>query len=105
MRCFQSVLRTAGCALFQTNTQMLSGPRLYHKPFEGTKPPARVGFRHEGGKQKMSESTVSELEFAAFVAIDWADRKHVWALRDTELLLEILVNHRGRLRARVTDTL
>ena len=46
----------------------------------------------------MSESTVSELEFAAFVAIDWADRKHVWALRDTELLLEILVNHRQQAR-------
>ena len=33
----------------------------------------------------MSEGTVvSEPAFAAFVAIDWADRKHVWALQPND---------------------
>src|SRR5512138_3488341 len=29
----------------------------------------------------MSESAVSELEFGAFVAIDWADKEHAWSLQ------------------------
>ncbi len=29
----------------------------------------------------MSTNNPDQLEFAAFVGIDWADRQHVWALR------------------------
>src|SRR5262249_37352458 len=58
----------------RTNTQKSSGmglTRLYYKAFAETKP---VPSQSQPKRRNM------ENEFPAFVAIDWADQKHVWAL-------------------------
>ena len=50
--------------------------RFHYKPFGGIRParPERM--------ETMSKPLAQELEWAAFVAIDWADQKHVWALAE-----------------------
>ena len=58
-----------------TNSQKSSGPRLTYKAFVGAKP-APLG----RANMWKSTPTVSEPEWAAFAAIDWADQKHFWRL-------------------------
>src|SRR3989442_8410183 len=66
-----------------TNTQMLSGSRLHYKPFAGAKS-ARSIYRLEKESpmsNEVAETMASpEPEWAAFVALDWADKKHYWRL-------------------------
>ncbi len=67
--------RTLGCGL--------EIPRLYYKGFAGSKVPVR--FDGEGRERKIvvsvDRSGEQELQFAAFVGIDFADQKHVWCLQ------------------------
>jgi transposase len=64
----------------ETNAQMTSGSRLYYRPFGGTKPACQK--IHTGGcfMSDVPGSVAAEPEWAAFVAIDWADKKHCWKL-------------------------
>jgi len=61
-----------------TNSQKLSGPRLYYKAFVGAKP-ARSNWRINTMSDSLP-SVTTEREWAAFAAIDWADQKHFWRL-------------------------
>jgi len=36
----------------------------------------------EGGQEKLMSQNQPEIQYAAFLAIDWADQKHVWSLQD-----------------------
>ncbi len=49
--------------------------RLYYKPFVETR---RLRFKEATVNRQLSSS---EPTFGAFVAIDWADQRHVWSLR------------------------
>ena len=55
--------------------------RLYYKAFAEAKPCLLLYTRMEWKGETMNPSTPSPMEFAAFVALDWADQKHAWALR------------------------
>jgi hypothetical protein len=61
----------------KTNSQMLSGSGLHYKLFERTR-----SAREKEGFRPMTKlcSSAAPTEWAAFVAIDWADQKHYWAL-------------------------
>src|SRR5262245_11724985 len=64
-----------------TNSQKTSDPRLNYKAFGGTRPA-----RSRKGFATMSDaltSASSEPEWAAFAAIDWADKKNFWRLLPT----------------------
>jgi transposase len=59
---------------------MLSGHnRLYYISFAEQSLPASHGAQKE--RKKMTEIKQEEPKFAALVGIDWADRKHAWALQ------------------------
>jgi hypothetical protein len=51
-------------------------PRLYYKPF-GNEAPAKGG----NVNNQAETHSADEPAFGAFVAIDWADRKHVWSMQ------------------------
>ncbi len=55
-------------------------PRLYYKAFAEAKPACRQSYRVRK-RSIMNPSPPSTIEFAAFVALDWADQKHAWALQ------------------------
>jgi transposase len=85
---FQQFLEERDALCSRTNPQMSSGSRLYYKSFAGTKPgPAEKDrLRREEDVSTLPISPVQsqpEPEFAALVAIDWADEKHLWSLEDT----------------------
>lgn len=48
--------------------------------FRGPKLPAESRVQKEALKM-IDTSQNQEIEFAAFVGIDWADRRHAWALQ------------------------
>ena len=73
-RCPRIEFRAAGCTLSPKRILRccLEGlRRLYYKAFAET--------RH-AGPHLNSDKRIMEPEFAAFVAIDWADQKHAWTL-------------------------
>ncbi len=36
----------------------------------------------EGSQEELMSQNQPEIQYAAFLAIDWADQKHVWSLQD-----------------------
>jgi hypothetical protein len=53
-------------------------PRLYYKELAGAKPAlCNSDVTGEGVTMLEAESIRQEPQFAAFVSIDWADKKHV----------------------------
>ena len=66
----------------RTNPQMSSGGHTDStiRPSRRQGPPADSHLQQ--GVETVPFSDQVQLEFAAFVGIDWADRQHVWALRE-----------------------
>src|SRR6266699_6070649 len=72
-----------------TNTQILSGSRHDSAIRISNN---KVGLRWSESKQhirnfrresrKLMSQNQPEIQYAAFLAIDWADQKHVWSLQD-----------------------
>jgi hypothetical protein len=77
---FEKSLEQRDALCFQNEHSEAVWTRLHYKPFAETK--LACGKSCEGGYWNMSEEVrhSSESEFAALVAIDWADKKHVWRL-------------------------
>jgi len=65
----------------ETNSQKFSGPGLYYKTFAGTKPapPCR-----EVWYMTDTANLTPEPVWAAFVALDWGDKKHAWILQPAD---------------------
>ena len=55
--------------------------RLYYKDFAGAKP-ASAPIHKEAKSPLAEEKLRPEPRFAAYVGIDWAERKHVWCLQE-----------------------
>src|SRR6202035_3368419 len=86
LRCFHGESRAAGTHFVsRTNTQMSSGFQdSTIRPSRKQSRPAHYSIQEEN-QMKKAENTVSatqDLPFAAFVGIDWADRKHLWCLQE-----------------------
>jgi len=83
-RCLRGELRAAGLSGFQTNSQMSSG----WESSSGSTISLSRGDQQaccrisSSGENTMSDqsSASPEPEWAAFLAIDWADKKHAWSL-------------------------
>src|SRR5215813_5198970 len=78
IECPSGEIRAAGLLCFQNEFSEIVWyglTRLYYKAFAETKPAC-------GPRSKRRSM---DNEFAAYVAIDWADQKHAWARSDCGL--------------------
>src|SRR5690349_1741764 len=81
-RCLLTKFRAAGCTLLPKRIlRCLSGcgKQTFLYEFRGSKACLHI----QAGKELSVMEGIEEREpnFAAFVGIDWADRKHAWALQ------------------------